>query len=101
MVFVTGDIGAGDVTVFSFEVTNPIQPQESPAVSIESSGLIHLKQGTCLCARHVEILFIGIKPVREMEKGGRGGRGICEREKGGMGCGGVWGWGEKREGVIK
>jgi len=44
VVFVTGDIRAGDVTAFSFEITNPGQPQESPTASIESSGLIHLKQ---------------------------------------------------------
>lgn len=45
VVLVTGDISAGDVTAFSFSITNPMHPQESPPLSISSSGLVHLPQG--------------------------------------------------------
>jgi len=44
VVMVRADIDAGNITRFSFNITNPSEGQEPANISIQSSGLIHLEQ---------------------------------------------------------
>ena len=59
VVEVTGDISAGNATNFSFNVTNPFMGQDGQNITLESSGLIHLRTPVTSAAKNDAPLLVG------------------------------------------